>query len=112
MHEITVNLDTLLWIAAAIGTVGAAIVWIKRSIAPIVNPIKQMKKEVRELEARKAICDKKFENDQKQLVELTADTKMIMRSQMLILKHVETGNCTGEVAKGRKELEDYLIDKE
>ena len=28
------------------------------------------------------------------------------------LKHIETGNCTGEVATGRKELEDYLIDRE
>lgn len=112
MHEVTINLDLLLWIAAGIGTVCAAIVWIKKGTAPLLDPIKQMKDDVRELKNRKTVCDQRFEHDQKQLAELTEDIKMMMRSQMLIMKHVETGNCTGEVAAGRKELENYLIDRD
>lgn len=112
MHEVTVNLDTLLWIAAGIGTLGAAAVYIKKCIGPIFHPFRQLSTDVRELKERKLSCDQKFENDQKQLAEMNEDIKMMMRSQMLIMKHVETGNCTGEVAAGRRELEDYLIDRE
>ena len=45
-------------------------------------------------------------------MEMKENDKMIMKSVILLLKHAETGNCTGEVAAGRKELEDYLIDKD
>ena len=112
MHEITVNLDTLIWIATGIGAVCAAIVWIKKGTAPFLDPLRQMKNDVKELKNRKSVCDQNFAHDQKQLAELTEDIKMMMRSQMLIMKHVETGDCTGEVAAGRKELEDYLIDRD
>ena len=112
MHEITVNLDVLLWIAAGIGTIGAAAVYLKKWLHPFLHPFKELSADVKELKDRKLTCDQKFENDQKQLAEINEDIKMMMRSQMLIMKHVETGNCTGEVAAGRKELENYLIDRE
>ena len=112
MHEITVNLDTLLWVAAGIGTVGAAVVYLKRFAGPFFRPLRELRADVKALKERKVSCDKKFKNDQEQFAEIRADMKMVMRSQMLILKHVETGNCTGEVATGRKELEDYLINKD
>jgi hypothetical protein len=112
MHEVTVNLDTLLWIAAGIGTFGAAAVYLKKWLSPLFRPFKEMSEDVKELKERKLLCDQKFENDQRQLAEINEAIKIMMRSQMLIMKHVETGNCTGEVAAGRKELEDYLIDRD
>lgn len=112
MHEITINLDTLLWLATAIGTVCVAIVWIKKGLSPFLDPFKQIKSDIKTLKDRKSACDLKFEQDQHQLSELREDMKMMMRSQMLTLKHIETGNCTGEVAEGRKALENYLINKE
>ena len=38
MHEVTVNLDTLLWIAAGIGTFGAAAVYLKKWLNPLFRP--------------------------------------------------------------------------
>lgn len=109
MHEITINLDTLLWLAAGFGTICATAVWIKKSTAPFLNPIKQLKTDVKELKAKRLTCDQKFEHYQSEFAELKKDINMNMRSNLLILKHIETGNCTGEVAAGRKELEEYLI---
>ena len=45
-------------------------------------------------------------------MEMKENDKMITKSVILLLKHAETGNSTGEVAAVRKELEDYLIDKD
>ena len=61
---------------------------------------------------------KKFANDEirlnsheEMLKELKADNKIIMESLALLMRHAETGNCTGEVAHGRQELEKYLINR-
>lgn len=112
MHEITINLDTLLWIAGLIAAVGLAIAYLAKWADPIIRPYKKIRTDLNELKERKASCDLKFENDQRQLAEMKYNDKMIMKSLMLLLKHAETGNCTGEVAAGRKELEEYIIDKD
>ena len=119
MHEITINLDTLLWCATGLGTVCVAIVWIKKGLSPFLDPFRQIRADIKVLKDRKLSCDLKFEEDRHQLRELREDMddlkedmKMIIRSQMLTLKHIETGNCTGEAAEGRKALEEYLINKE
>lgn len=108
MHNITISLDELLWIAGFIGAVCTAIVYIKRSMGPIVRPFK----EIKELKQHAQLCETKFANDDARLVELCNDMKEVIRTQLLLLKHAETGNCTGEVANGRERLEHYLIDKE
>lgn len=110
--QITINVETLLWIAGAIGLIGGAIAYMKKGAEPILRPYREMKSNVKVLMDRKTSCDQKFENDQRQLAEMREDIKMMMKTQLLMMKHVETGNCTGEVAAGRKELEDYLIDKD
>lgn len=112
MHEVTINLDMLLWGIGFMAAICGLIVYLKKGADPIIRPYKQMKSDVKMLVDRKHSCDQKFENDHQQLEEMRADVKMMMKSQLLIMKHVETGNCTGEVAAGRKELEDYLIDKD
>lgn len=112
MHEITFNLDTLLWIAGFIVAIGGAVAILAKWASPIVQPYKDALSDVKELKKRKLSCDEKFENDHRQLMEMKENDKMIMKSVILLLKHAETGNCTGEVAAGRKELEDYLIDKD
>ena len=108
MHDITISLDELLWIAGFIGAICTVIVYIKKGIGPIVRPFK----EIKELKQHAQSCEIKFANDDARLEELCNDMKEVMRAQMLLMKHVETGNCTGEVASGRERLEHYLIDKE
>ena len=108
MHEVTINLDTLLWFATFIGAVCAAVVWFLKGMGPMLRPFK----EIKELKTRAQSCETRFQNDDKRLDSLCSDINELMKAQLLIMKHVETGNCTGEVAKGRERLQNYLIEKE
>ena len=117
-EEIVLNLDAVLAWCALIAGLGAAGGYLLKAAKPLTSPFKKMQKDLQELEDHSHHCDEKFENDQKQLSDLkdevTAiklDIKMMLEGQLLIMKHVETGNCTGEVADGRMKLEKYLIDR-
>ena len=112
MHQIVIDIDKLIWMAAAIGTVATAVVWLYKGALPMFRPLKEIRAEVKELKSRKITCDQKFEHDAQILDELRSDVKELIKAQLLIMKHVETGNCTGEVAAGREHLQDYLIDKD
>lgn len=108
MHTVTIDIDLLLFWAGAIAIIATAIVWIKKGMGPVIRPFKK----IHELEERSHTCDLKFQNDNRRLDIIEENDRMTMKALMLLLKHAETGNCTGEVAAGRKELEDYLINKE
>lgn len=110
-NEITINLETLAWLAGFIIAVGGALAYMAKWAQPVTRPYKELRQNVSMLVERKTACDQKFEHDQAQLARLEKNDKMIMTTQMLILKHLETGNCTGEIAEGRAALEKYLIDK-
>ena len=112
MHEITVNLDQLLWILGFFAAACTALVWLLKGSKPILRPFKEMREDLKALKERRVLCDQKFANDHEKLTEISSEIKMMMHAHMLTLKHIETGNCTGEVAKERKKLEDYLIDKD
>lgn len=119
MHTVTLNIDSILWFCTALAAVGGAIAWILKGAKPVFRPFKKIKSDVVDLKNRKNACDLKFENDNRRLNEhkeilneLRNDNKEMLKSLMLLMKHAETGNCTGEVASGRKELEDYLIEKD
>lgn len=107
MHEITINLDTLLFICASIATIGGAIVWLKKGITPFTEPIKRLD----ELESHRTGCDKKFKEQAQMNKEMSEDINMILKSILLLMKHAESGNCTGEVGKGRSALEEYIVNR-
>lgn len=111
MHELTINLEALLWIAGLIVALGGAGMYIKKGASPVLRPYNEMKSNVKMLVDRKKSCDAKFEHDAEELAEIKQDIRMVMKTEMLILKHIETGNCTGEIAAGRAAIEKYLIDK-
>ena len=85
---------------------------------PPLPLFQRLQKEIQDLESHSAHCDEKFENDQRQLQALKSDIdgmkidiKMLLEASLLNMKHIETGNCTGEVAEGRVKLEKYLINR-
>ena len=108
MHSFTINLDTLLWVATFIGAVCVVIGWFYKGMGPVLRPFK----EIKELKTHAQSCEVKFANDDRRLEEISSDMREVMRAQFLIMKHIETGNCTGEVAAGRERLQNYLIEKE
>ena len=115
-EQITINFSTILAICGIIVAVGGAIVYIYKAIKTALKPFKDIKEEIEAVQKR---CDedaKKFLYDDRRIRKLEEavedlhnDTKAILSSVALLLQHAETGNNTGEMRKGRQELEKYLI---
>lgn len=119
MHTITLDIDSILFWSSALGIFATAVVWICKGMGPVFRPFTKLRSDVEKLKVHKTSCDEKFDNDQRRLdkqdaliLQILADNKQQMKALVLLLKHAETGNCTGEVAEGRKEFEEYLIDRD
>lgn len=76
-----------------------------------MKPTNELKKEMQK-------HTKYLENDERRLNEhdqilreIKEDQKMMLKSLHLLLTHAETGNNTGEVKKGKEELEQYIFKK-
>lgn len=116
--EIVLDLDVLLAWSAVIVGVGGAIGYLIKASKPFMKPFQKLQKDVQNLENQSKRCEEKFEHDQTQLQELKEDVedmktdiKMLLEASLLNMRHIETGNCTGDIAKGRIKLEKYLINR-
>ena len=117
-EQITIDTNTILAWCAAITAVGVAIGWLAKAAKPLLKPFRNVQTELDDIEQRSVSCAKKFEHDDERirehdetLGEIQSDNKIIMESIVLLMRHAETGNCTGEVAQGRQRLEGYLINR-
>jgi hypothetical protein len=117
-EQITINTDAIYAWCLFIAAVCVAAVWLWKAIKPMFKPFKDMQHELEEIEKRGHVHDERFRKGEdrmgrhdKMLEEIQADNKIMMESLALLLSHAETGNNTGEVAKGRRKLESYLINK-
>ena len=116
--HITINTDAIYAWCIFIAAVCVAAVWLWKIIKPMFKPFKDMQHELEEIEQRGHDHDERFqrgedrmEKHDEMLKEIQEDNKIMMKSLALLLSHAETGNNTGEVARGRRELENYLINK-
>jgi hypothetical protein len=113
-----ITTDAIMAICGLIIAIGGAGVYVKKVADAIRRPLDEVRADIKDMKKDRITNEKYFKNDaarldehDKILRELQQDNKMMLRSVMLLLSHAETGNNTGEVGKGRKELEDYLIKK-
>ncbi|MDD6096550.1 MAG: hypothetical protein PUC20_03515 [Firmicutes bacterium] len=107
----TITLAMVLKACAVIGAVGAAVVYIIKLLQAIVKPISDMQatleKHAEYLEKDKERLDKL----EKEIDGNKDATNLILKSIMTMLAHMETGNSTKQMAKMRKDIEEYLIDR-
>lgn len=117
-EQITISVEAILAVCGLIVAIGGAAVYIKKATRPIFKPWEDMQSDLESISAQNKVCAKKFENDDKRIKELEAtvrelreDNKFILNSVALLLQNAETGNCTGAIRQGRKDLETYLINR-
>ena len=60
--------------------------------------------------------NRKLDNDNQRIKRLRKDVdynndaiKLLMRSQMAVLNHLQTGNSTGEMAKVEHDIKEFLL---
>lgn len=116
--QIVIDTNNILAWCTFIAAVCVAAVWLWKAIKPVFKPFNNMQNELEQIEKRGHEHDERFkrgenrmEKHDKILQEIQEDNKIIMESIALLMRHAETGNNTGEVAKGRADLETYLINR-
>ena len=110
--------DLILAACGLIIAVGGAGMYIKKVVDALRRPLDEVRNDIKAMKKDQTTNERYFKNDadrlnehDKILREIQEDQKRTMRAVVLLLSHAETGNNTGEIKKGRAELEDYLINK-
>ena len=121
---ITINVADVLWFFGAVTAIGVGLSWLRKAFAPLKKPINNLESKILAIETDSKKHDTYFANDKlrldkhdeimrdmrEDLKETNKDIKALMNAVSLLMKHAETGNCTGEVAAGRERLEQHLIE--
>ena len=110
--------DLILAACGLIIAVGGAGVYIAKVVSALRRPLDEVRNDIKDMKKDQMTNERYFKNDSDRLDahdrilrEIQEDQKRTMRAVVLLLSHAETGNNTGEIKKGRAELEDYLINK-
>ena len=110
--------DMILAACGLIIAVGGAGMYIAKVIGALRRPLDEVRNDIKDMKTDQITNERYFKNDADRLDEhdrilreIQEDQKRTMRAVVLLLSHAETGNNTGEIKKGRAELEDYLINK-
>lgn len=110
--------DLILAACGLIIAIGGAGVYIAKVVSALRRPLDEVRNDIKDMKKDQMTNERYFKNDSDRLDahdrilrEIQEDQKRTMRAVVLLLSHAETGNNTGEIKKGRAELEDYLINK-
>lgn len=103
--------ETILTICGVIVAVGGAAVYIAKAIGAAMKPTNELKKEMQKHAKYLENDERRLDEHAQILKEIKEDQKMMLKSLHLLLTHAESGNNTGEVKKGKEELEQYIFKK-
>ena len=99
-------------VCALISAIGGAIAYLNKLFKAINQPYQETKERLNKI-------DLYLDNDNKRIQELQSMVKqntqafnMSIRNDLVILRHLESNNNTGEMEKTIKDLEDWLIDRQ
>lgn len=102
----------ILTICGVITAIGAAVVYIAKLFKTINQPYKENKERLDKI-------DEHLDNDNKRINELydmmkqiTKAFNMSIKNDLVILKHLESNNNTGEMSKTISDLQEWLIDRQ
>lgn len=110
--------ETIIAVCGLIAAIGGAGVYIKKAADALRRPLDEVRDDIKDMKQDQTTNERYFKNDADRLDEhdrilreIQEDQRRTMRAVVLLLSHAETGNNTGEIKKGRAELEEYLISK-
>lgn len=108
-----INIDTavIVSICTFIAAIGGAFVWIRKAMDPVLRPMREMQAELDEIRRRTVRDYERLNEHDLLLKEQKEDSRAVLKAVLLVLNHIETGNNTGEIAAGRKELEHYILNR-
>ncbi len=107
MNEIVITANGLLWVFAAIATIGGATAVIARWL----TPFRDLKERVTNLEKSLSECRGFQSSDHKELQKLEIGIEKICKCTLAITDHELTGNSVDKLRAAKDEMQNYLIEK-
>lgn len=85
-------------------TAAAFITLLVTYIKNALKPLNDFTKRIDDIEAHQ-------DNDNKRLKQLEEETRLILKATLVLVKHGEDNNHTGELAQMEKNINEYLLNK-
>lgn len=102
-------IELFLKACGTITLIGGAAVYLAKVIKRLLKPVADIQDTLNE-HTNYLLRDKtRLDALEKELQSNNESTNMILKSTVTILNHLQTGNCTGEMARVHKEIDNYLI---
>lgn len=113
MDEMTAAqvIKVILWICAAITSVGAAVTVIVKAVTAAKAPTKQLEQRIGALEDKVDKHEEFFGNDKKRLDGIEEGSRVTQRAILALLSHGIDGNDVAGLRAAKDELQQYLINR-
>ena len=111
MGYITLDMALLLEIAGSIAVFGGAAVYVVKAVKRVLNPMTDLKDEVEKHAQYLDNDNKKLKKLEETIDGVTNAQKLLLKTQLAVLEHLETDNATGKLSESRQEITDFLVSK-
>lgn len=108
---IELNIATIIYIATAIGAVGAAVKILFEAKKALTKPLDELNNKLKH-------HDECFDRDKKHLEkidvaieDLGTATNLLISSNIAMMSHTIYGNHTEDLKEEKKQMEDYLVER-
>lgn len=102
---------TILAVAGAISTLGAAANWIVKLVQVLKAPNAEQDRQLAELKEWRKGVDAKLDNDNRRLNKSEDSDRITQRALLALLAHGIDGNHQKQMEEAKEELQNHLISK-
>lgn len=110
MGTVTLDIALLLEIAGGIVVFGGASVYVTKAVKKVLKPMTDLKEEVQRHSEYLDNDNKRLKKMEDTIEDMRKAQRLLLRSQLTVLEHLETNNATGKMAKSRQDINDFLIE--
>jgi hypothetical protein len=106
---IELNIATIIYIATAIGTVGAAVKILAEAKKALTQPIDEIHKKMEHYDDCLDRDKKHLEKIDIAIKELGDATNLLVSASRVTLAHLKDGNHSGDIDKQLKQIDEWLV---
>lgn len=105
------NVEIILYICAAISTIGAAVSVISNMTAKVKEPYVEHTNRIVALETKIQEYDQYFKVDKKRLDYIEVQQSEMLKAMFALLSHATDNNDVERCRKAKNELQEFLVEK-
>ena len=108
---IELNIATIIYVATAIGTVGAAVKILVEARKALTKPLEEINNKILHHDQCLDKDKKHLEKIDVAIEELGTATNLLISSNIAMMSHTIYGNHTEDLKQEKKQMEEYLVER-